>query len=258
MAKLFKNKAKIILIFYLIVIAVLFVYGLFFMTSYHDVHIAYRYDSDGIMEITERSSFNSEKITNEQLYLYFNSASDLPDDLENVAKAKFGESDEAYKIYDFNQQLNAVNEYIIVISIVSLVLCALFFVFSNNNRRIYYKSNLVVGIIIPLIVVVLSIVGIVLTIASISTLNADLNLYKVAAAMTNSSSLNYVGDALTDWNVVLENSTSVNSVSLIVGIVVFILVIAYSIFVSVFTINKYKQTGKEREEIISRAVTAND
>jgi hypothetical protein len=258
MTFLHKNKSKLILIFYLIVLAILFIFGLFFMTNYQSVHIAYKYDTDGVMSITERSSFTSETVTNEKLYRYFASATDLPEDLTNVKKNAFGTSAYATQIYDFNKQLNGYNEYIIVASIICLALCALFFVFSNNSRRIFYKSNLIVGILIPLVISVLSIVGIVFMISSISALNANLNLYRATSAMMSSSAGNYIEEALEDWNVVLANSTNVNSATFIFGIIIYIAVIAYSLFVSIFTIRKYKQTGKEREEIISRAVTAND
>jgi len=263
MANLFKNKAKLILIIYIIILAILLVFGLFFMTNYLNVHIAYSRDTEGFIEITERSRFQSELITNENLFKYFAQASDMPDTLSNVAKSAFGGyidecSEEALAIYNMHNQLNGVNNYIVVTSIVSIALCAVFFIFSNNNRRIYYKSNLYVGILVPLVISVLSIVGIVLLISAMSSLSADLDLYKVASAMTKSNSDDYVAAALTDWSVVEANSSSVNVITMVVGIIINIVVLVYSAFVAIFTMRKYKSTGKEREEIISRAVTAND
>ena len=263
MANLFKNKAKLILIIYIIILALLLVFGLFFMTNYLNVHIAYSRDTEGFIEITERSRFQSELITNENLFKYFAQASDMPDTLSNVAKSAFGGyidecSEQALAIYEFHNQLNGVNNYIVVSSIISIALCAIFFIFSNNNRRIYYKSNLYVGVLVPLVISILSIVGIVLIISAMSTLTSNIDLFKVASAMTKNNADSYVDAALTDWSVVEANSSSVNVITMIIGIIINIGVLVYSAFVAIFTMRKYKSTGKEREEIISRAVTAND
>jgi hypothetical protein len=262
MANLFKNKAKLILIFYIIVIVALFVFGLFFMTNYVDVHIAYsvdKYEGTETILIERYSVFQSEKITNDNLFKYFNYASNFGDsNLHRIAFSALPDSDEVYAIYDFHNYLNGVNTYIVVSSIISVALCALFFVFSNNNRRIYYKSNVIIGVIVPLVITILTVVSIVLLISCTSKLNADIDLYRVTAATMNKNALNYVEDAYTDWNVILENSKSVNSITFIVGIIISVLVIAYSAFIAIFSIKKYKETGKERSEIISRAVTVND
>lgn len=263
MANLFKNKAKLILIIYIIILALILVFGLFFMTNYINVHIAYSKDTEGFVEITERSRFQSELITNENLFKYFAQASDMPDTLANVSKAAFGGfldecSEEALAIYDMHNQLNAVNNYIVVTAIISIALCSIFFIFSNNSRRIYYKSNLYVGILVPLVISILSIVGIVMLVSAMSSLGANLDLFKVASAMTKGTSDDYVEAALTDWSVIEANSSSVNVITMVIGMVAYIGVLVYSAFVAIFTIRKYKSTGKEREEIISRAVTAND
>ncbi len=258
MAGLFKNKAKLILILYIIAIVVMFAFGLYFMTSFTDVHIAYSVKNDSIL-IERYSVFQSEKITNDNLFKYFNYATNFGDSgLKRIAFSAMPESEEAFMIYDFHEFLNGVNNYIVISSVISIALCAFFFIFSNNNRRIYYKSNAIVGVLIPLVITALFIVSIVLMISCMSKMNENIDLYRVAAATMNKSASTYVEDAYTDWNVILENSSGVNPITFIVGIILSILVIAYSAFVAIFTIRKYKLTGKEREEIISRAVTAND
>lgn len=259
MANFFKNKAKVILLIYLILIAAFIIYGLAFMTMYSNIHVIYKVSEAG--EISFPTAMNvqmkSTKASNYFTNLYFNNSNNLPDGL---IKGSFV-ANYAQTVYDYNIALNNYNDYLIVVGIVSLIAVAFMYIFSNNSRRIYYKSNVVIGVIAPLVVLVMSLVAMIISFSVMSGFTQNETLYKTVSilydtkyqSMSASATLrNMPADEF------LELASGVNVVGILISMLASIVLIGYSVFVSIFTITKYKKTEKERKEIIERAVAAND
>ena len=262
MANFFKNKAKLILIIYLILIAALIIYSLAFMTMYNHVHVIYKVD-DITKEISfpSSSSYNiaSTKVSNYYAQVYFASATSLPTGLTTGAGGfvkNYGQT-----VFNYTMALNSYNELLVVVGIVSLVAVAFMFIFANSSRRIYYTSNVVIGVVAPLVVAVMSLIAMIQSFGVMSQFSENETLFKTVSVLMNpvnqsetasSMLINKTGDEI------LEMASGVNVTGILVAMLISIVLIGYSVFVTIFTFGKYKKTEKERKEIIERAVAAND
>ena len=175
-----------------------------------------------------------------------------------------------YEVFDnlrkFRNSLDSYNNLILAYGIVSLLCFAALIVLSNHNRKIYYKSNLIGGVILPAVNIVFSVILIISAFSLMSTLNnsetvaiynviSTLNNPKVAAANvrvtnTDAANLQYLKN--------IVNHFSINSATLIGYVVFFALTAAYNVFLIVFAFLKYKDTEKERNETLEKARLAGE
>lgn len=260
MANFFKNKAKIVLFIYAILIAAFIIYALAFMTMYSNIHVMYRVNSTtGAITFPSlmTTQMKSTKVSNYFAQVYFTNANALP---EGLTKGSFV-ANYAQTVYDYNIALNNFNDFLIVVGIVSLVALAFLFIFSNNSRRIYYSSNVVVGVIAPLVVIVMSLIAMIMSFGVMGEFTNNETLYKTVSILYDSknqsmSASNILNNMPADE--FLAQASSVNITGMLVAMLLSIVLIGYSVFVIIFTFIKYKRTEKERKEIIERAVAAND
>lgn len=150
------------------------------------------------------------------------------------------------------RQLNSVNDLILYLGLISLVLFAVMLIFGNSSRRIYYKSNLIVGIVCPLIAIVFAIVVVVKNSMLISVINGeDSEIYNM---------VDYITEMRTR-SVSLKTAISsgnINSLTIILVDVFLVVFICYSVFIIVYSYLRYKNCKEERNEIIKKAVSANE
>jgi hypothetical protein len=252
---LLKNNSKLVIFTFGIIVALSVILTISFMTQYAHVHVIYTMDEDGEIEILKDSTsqLGSYTLTNQYLASYLNSTTKMPGPLDGLT---FDEAKET--IYSFQQSMNGMNNFILACLVVGLCMFAGLLIFSNNSRSVYYKSNLIAGIVAPSVVCIMSIVAIIWDILLISNFNANSDLYKMTAVMENFdiAAIDKLQMRQTmEFQTVIDNYASgVNTATLVVTLIYFIVVIASAGVVVAHTLLKYKNTTARREEIIKRAM----
>lgn len=275
--KFLTKNSKILYMAYGILIAFMFLAALYFMTNYTHVHVYYILENG--KPIFDRTIESSLGYTNKNLFDYFSKYAGMiiadSDGVVLVDGAKWLEAnsgtqsafitafpdaakfDSVYAplIFDFQESMSAYNDLIITFGIVGICTFALLLVFANHSRRIYYKSNLVAGIILPLVTVVFSIVMIVKCLDLMAVFNDNYELFNAVSVLQDPShsALAYQKDFS-----YVQSLYSCNSTTFIVFTVLFIVIIIYSLFMSFYAFLKYNATKEERMEIIKKAVVEND
>ena len=235
---------------YGILIGIMIVLAVFYLTQYKDIRVLYTIPK-GAVEILA-STEDSTHASNQYLFDYFTNgnANGL------VAATGLSTNFEEYKfvVYDFQVLLSKINDRIVLFGVLSLVCFALLLVLSNHNRRIYYKSNLIGGIVLPLIVVVLNLVLVIQNLNAMGIFNKNEALFNIVAQMQSDSQIR-----LSQMNY-SEVATyfSCNDLSFILYTVLFVIVISYSVFMIIYAVLKYKATAEERAEIEKKAAVNND
>lgn len=258
MANFLKTKAKLITILYLVVIALVFLYALTFMTNYAHIHV-YVYQGkptfNAVLTINQQS--------NSSLFTYFqkiDSSNPLFSQLNGVkGQSAFVNSGLADKVMNFTDDMNKFNDLLIVYGCVCVVLLACMMIASNHSRKIYYKSNLIVGIAAPAVVAGFSIYMLISLFDLLSTFNKNEKLFRAVSYLQDGNyTIKEKNAAIKNWDTVMDNTKDVNNLTFILGIILFVVIIIYSVFMIVYTFYRYKECSKRRAEIIERAAKAND
>ncbi len=168
------------------------------------------------------------------------------------------------QVYEFQQNLNTVNDLILWYGIVALIGVAFLYIFSNNNRNVYYKSNILVSGLFTLGMVVFGVIVLIKNIAVMSDFSANSNLYNIVSVMQNTSYANAayqyaVPDSASATASVqyLFDNFDCNVVTFIVYDVILIAVLAYSVFLFILSVTKYNATRERRQEL-EKVVALND
>ncbi|MCR5112983.1 MAG: hypothetical protein K6A63_03480 [Acholeplasmatales bacterium] len=170
---------------------------------------------------------------------------------------------DSYKkqVYDFQIELNDVNNLILWFGVISLIGVAFLYFFSNNSRRIYYKSNIIISAIYTIVMVVFGVVLIVNTLSAMSHFSADSDLYNYVYVMQNSDiNIEIFRDILGSSNPsmsAVKEYFSCNVATFIGYLVFFIFTIVYVVFVFILSLLKFKDTAERRHEL-EKVVAAND
>jgi hypothetical protein len=162
---------------------------------------------------------------------------------------------------DFRTSLDSFNNLILWYGIVSLIVFAALLILSNHSRRIYYKSNVIGGILLPLVNVVFSIILIVQALSIMSSLSDPTNnaLFNVVSAIQNPTvgNVNVYTAASEETNLTqinnIINAFNINSTTVILYVVFFALTAVFNIFLMVVAVMKYKATTRERNEVLEKA-----
>ena len=254
---MFGKKSKYFFTAGIILMFVVMLFGLFFMTQYANVHVFYNI-KDGNVQINRLSLLTiggKEYSSNQYLFDYYRNSADFPE-LSTVNQ--IGEY--LRVVYDFQMTASKFNDLIIIYFIVGLICVAAFHLFDNHKRNIYYVSNLVSGIFLPLVMLIFSFVMIGKDVALISNFEKNKGTYQITAVMQDTSITGQDRSAFIEKGVdaVYKKGSNVNATTMYVAIVIFAIVAAYFVFIMVFSILKYMKTSKARKEVIERAVNAND
>lgn len=165
------------------------------------------------------------------------------------------------RVDDFKNSLDSFNNLILVYGIVSLLVFVALLILSNHSRRIYYNSNLIGGIILPVVNIVFSIVLIINSLSLMSSLNDPVNnaLFNVVSAIQNpkigSANVYVAGSEETNLMQInnIINAFDINSTTVIMYMIFFALTAAFNVFLIVVAFMKYKATTKERNEVLEKA-----
>ena len=252
--KFLTNHSKFIYLAFGVVVGVAILLGLLYATAYADVHVYYNPTVSGGVEFGSTAGGPLTGSSNVNLYDFFSSAKQAADP---QFVAAYGTSFEphAKTVYDFQVLLSKTNTNILVFEVISLVCFALLLVLANHSRRVYYKSNLIGGVVLPLVVIVLNIVLLVSNLNVMGAFEQHKELFNITAVLQNSSTGIYASQQ--DYTY-MKGQMNITSLSFILYTVLFVVVILVSIFVLVYAILKYKYTAKDREEILKKAVQKND
>lgn len=244
---------------YGILIAVVIIAGLFYASQYADIRVLF--SKAGEMVTIESDTTDNLNRTNKYVYEYFENIAN--GDPYGFAVSGFSSSFGGYStttetyatlVYNFQVQLSVVNSLIINLGLGSLVCFALLLVLSNHNRRIYYKSNLIGGILLPVLVVVFMVILLIQNFSVMGVFNKNSELFNVVSLLQGSSQ---IAASQTQY-AALKQQFSCTSLTFVLFTVLFIIVIAYSVFMAVYAYLKYKVTAEERAEIEKKAVANND
>jgi hypothetical protein len=168
------------------------------------------------------------------------------------------------QVYNFQKDLNTVNDLILWYGILALIGVAFLYIFSNNTRNVYYIGNVVVSALFTLFMVIFGIVVLINNISVMSDFTANSNLYNIVSVMQNTTYANAayqyaVPDSASATASVqyLFDNFDCNVVTFIVYDVIIVAVLAYSVFLFILSMSKFSAT-KERRQELEKVVALND
>ncbi len=292
MANFFKKNAKMLLIGYAIALFATLIAGLFYMTNLANVHVYYSVDEKtGEISFNADDQITSTGMNNTDLFYYFGIRNlDVPDNigfkvdsngyilkttkkgidyLENADGEEvdfadnpnlyFAKSGYAKIVYDFQIAMSNYNTQIIIYCVICLICFAAMMIFSNHSRKIYYKSNLIIGVAMPLVVTIYTFIMMIVNFGLLGTFNQNFDLFRVVSVMQSSKIDSADKNSMAkSYQSILNNSQNFGSSCYFIQTIFYVLVIVYSLFLIIYTIYRYKECAKRRNEIIERAVQNND
>ena len=168
-------------------------------------------------------------------------------------------------IRDFRVKVDNVNNMILIFGIITLITFAILLILSNHDRKIYYKENLIGGVLLPIVNIALMVVLIINCISLMGDISDPIKnaFYNMFSVSQNAAVAQNIGVAVTDktnqtqiQNII--NSFNVNSTTLVGYIAMFAVYAAYNVFIIVLSVLKYKDTAKERNDVLERARLAGE
>jgi len=257
------NKMKLFHLILLILSGVLIISALPFKTQYAHIYV----NVSTTIEAATADDSNPTLGHNQSNLFDFFEVYDKDDFVDNDGN-KFENDFNKYKVqvYDFENSLNSLNTMILWFGIVTLVGVALLYLFSNNSRRIYYKSNLIVSVIFTLAVVIFGIIVLIKSFSVMGEFTKDSNLYNYVSVFQNQDLTTeayqtacpidgefHVAGSI-DW---VKNHFTCNVATFIGYDILFVVSIAYVVFVFILSLAKYKATTERRNEL-AKVVATND
>ncbi len=146
-------------------------------------------------------------------------------------------------MFDVNANLQAANNMVLYLGVVSLIMVAVMFICANATRKKYYISNLVSGIACPSVCIIMGIVAIAFMAVCVGDINVNYDTLNWAS-LANSDNYNEAATMYLNN----PNDTSafyVNSTPLIIYIVIVVLFIVASGALIAYNVFRYLDTKKE-------------
>ena len=238
MSNLFKNKIKLLYFGFGVLMFLTLIASVMYMTNYAYIHVYYsidQYTGDVVINAATPKPVTLE--TNDYLFKYI-------DDIETFK----------YVIFDFQVAMSDLNTFFITFCIIGLIAFAALLICSNHNRRVYYKSNLVCGILAPLVTIVFAVICFIRNISLMGVFNANFDKFNMVSMIQNPVNTPSVIKYGMDF---IKSDQPCNSLTFILFAILFAIIIIYSLVLIVLSIKKYNGTKELREEIIRRAVENN-
>jgi hypothetical protein len=243
----YNKNAKLIHIAFAVIIFLILILTVVYMTQYKNLFLFYS-DSFGFSQNTTNINNNTDwkgfiqNIENNEIVKLR--------DMLGLVNVKTAFVDSCNVIRNQYVSINNVNHLLLYLSVVSAICLAMLFISSNHSRRIYYRSNLISGIVFPAIIIIFALyVGVRNTIL-IKGINENHLLF---------NSIDYVVKAsskavhISDLNVIL-NHNYINPLTIIIADILLSVLIGYSLFMILYAVKRYKVCTLERKEIIAKAV----
>ncbi len=162
-------------------------------------------------------------------------------------------------VRNYQLEVSSFNTFIIVYAIIGLICFAIMLIFSNHNRRVYYKSNLYVGILMPLVVIIFTIIAFIRNIGVLGTFSANKDLFRIVSFLQDPLvDVPTKISSFSDYSVITNSSSRFNGAGFYVAMAAFIIVAIYSVLLIVYSVYRYKDSTKRRNDIMERAANKND
>ena len=110
----------------------------------------------------------------------------------------------------------------------------------------------------PSTIFIFSLIMMINNFALMGDFNKNYDLYRIVSFNMSDVDQQTKDKARSSYQLILDNTQGFNAIFYVLATIVFVLIMAASAFMFVYTIYRYKASTKERNEIIERAATAND
>ena len=255
---------KLVYFIFGIIMAFFVIFSLYFMTRYAYIIVFYIIE-DG-KPAYYATSGAGDGSTNALLFKFFDKVFAANADGKYEAIEGWGLSnvfndreDFLNYIVDFRESLNSFNTALLWFGIIGLIMFAVMLIAGNHNRNVYYISNLIVGIVCALTMIIFGLIILIKDFQLLGRLNEDSKLWQavsIAQQKGNDSESSIYYNLYVDRNMpdkYFAEDSNVNSTTLVVTMIFIIISIGYSVFTLVHTIRKYFATKAHRKEILERA-----
>ena len=252
------SKMKVFHLIMLCIAGAIIISALPFKTQYSYVYINVTTTLDEVSGSDKNSALG-----NNQQYLWDlfdqNKAEGFVDNNGVTFKNDFG-ANYMRQVYDFQNELNDLNNLILWYGILSLIGVAFLYIFANNSRKVYYKSNLIASSLFTLFMVVFGLVCLIKSISVMGNFVANSELYNIVSVMQNPDHGYIVYQYATGSNPSLDylkEHYSCDVFTFILYDVIFVAVMVYSLFLFILSVTKFKATAERRKEL-EKVVAVND
>lgn len=248
MQKFLTSKAKILYIVFFVLTFALLVSAVVYATQYANIHVLFT-AIDGDRYVTSDSQNEFKEI---QTYVF--------DFFKNTTDPTFEKDFGVYvpTVIKFQETLAAVNDFIVAAGVVSIICVAGLFILSNHNRKVYYKSNLVGGIVLPLVVIIMNVILIVKNLSLMSFFNENYELFNRVSVLQTRGQTKIDASQSVDNIQFLKDLYSCDSTTFIIYTIFCCVIIAYALFMMFYSVYRYKECAERRNQIMERAVNNND
>ena len=248
MFKFLTKNSKLVYMLFGVLIGITIISALCYMTQYTHVHVFFIKEANGGISFMPDTENPFGKSNQNLVDFFFNT--------EDTTFTKDFITDYAQIVYNFQVSMSSFNNLIIAFGIVGLVCFAVLLILGNHNRRIYYKSNLYGGVIVPLVPAIFSIVMIVKNTMLMGTFNTNKELFNRVSVLQDP---NYIESENFYCKVdYLRERYTCDDRTYIIYNVIFGIVLIYSLFLIVTAVMKYKNTAADRANVLEKAVKNND
>lgn len=254
------SKMKVFHLIMLCIAGAIIISALPFKTQYSNIYVNVATTIEEADGDTPNSSIKTKQT---QLFNLFErtTASGFVDNNGTEFKHDFNQ----YKVqvYEFQNNLNTVNDLILWYGILALIGVAFLYIFSNNTRKVYYKSNIIASALFTTFMLVFGIITLVKSISVMSDFTSNSNLYNIVSVMQNQDyvstayQLAVPDEGITPSVTYLYDSFDCNVATFLVYDIIFVAVMAYSVFLFILSIVKYNATTERRKEL-EKVVALND
>lgn len=251
MKSFMEKHAKLIYFAYGVLLFAVLISALFFMTQYRYIRVNFTEDWKGI-------SFGKDVAlddgTQQQaLYRFFARPDVAAGAIPGIANYKGTFNTFAETVFNFKRALDAFNDLIVTFSLIGILCFAGLLIAANHSRKVYYKSNLILGIALPTIVIVFAIVMIVQEIGLIGEFQENETLFNVVSVLQNPVNEKYskVGVDVAE----VTSRFDCDLTTFIVYICIFAVVIIYSVFLIIYAWLRYSNCAEKRKSILEKAGT---
>ena len=243
MSNLFKNKIKLLYFGFGVLMFITLIASVMYMTNYAYIHVYYSLDQyTGAVVINAATPKPVTLETNQLLFDYIAENTNI-----NIDTFKFD-------VYNFQVAMSDLNSFFITFCVIGLIAFAALLICANHSRRVYYKSNIVCGILAPLVTIVFAVICLIRNISLMGVFNANFENFNMVSMIQNPVNIPQV---IAKGKEFVTSDQPCNSLTFILFAILFAIIIIYSLVLIVVAIKKYNDTKELREEIIRRAVENN-
>lgn len=253
------KRSKLIHILYGVLCFVLLVSAVAYLTQYANVRVLYSV-TDGIKVMKfDGLNLNFVQFYQRQGWVVTENSSVYIDAWTNFANNVPTQYDRMFSdmsaILSYQEQLIVVNDLILYFGLAALVLFAFMLIIGNQSRKVYYKSNLIVGIAAPSIVSVLMIVLLVFNSAAMQKFSENKDLFNYANLLVEEK----YGAVNAQLSIeALQAKFNCDITTFIVYNLLFILVLIASLAMVAYAVFRFMNSAEKRKELIAKAVSYNE